>query len=407
MAPAPAESGATPPPQLPLNAAEYETAARALLPASVYSYYAGGANDEMTLAANASAFGAISFLPRVLVPVGSLSTRTAALRPALRGGAAADLAFPALVAPMAMQRLCGEGNGRGGDGELAVAHAVDTVGIGMCLSTLATSSIESVAQGGDGGVRLFQLYVYRDREVTLGLVARARAAGYAALVLTVDSPLFGRRERDLRGDGFSLPPHLLLANFQTSERDNDRAALKTSQADGVGRSALQHYGSELIDPNLTWDDVSWLVAAAGMPVWLKGVVRPDDASRAVAAGVACVVVSNHGGRQLDGALSGLEALPGVVAAVDGRVPVVVDGGVRRGADVAKAVALGASAVLVGRPVLWALAAGGVGGVTRLLRLLHEEFRVAMALLGARAVQDVTRDLVAGGDCLCGSRQAKL
>lgn len=384
----------------PLNAVEYEVAARAVLPPSVFSYYVGGSGDETTLAANSADFRRLRFLPRVLVPVGSISSRTTALAPALRHAPAAGLAFPALIAPMAMQRMCGEGTGRGGAGELAVARAADAVGIGMCLSTLATESIERVASGG-GGVRLFQLYLYKDRSISLELVARARKAGYSALVLTVDSPMFGRRERDLRGSGLSLPPHLQLANFgdDDSKRGSDegRKSGLGSGVDGNGQSVLQRYGGDFIDPNLNWEDVRWLVKEAGLPVWVKGVVRPDDAVRAVDAGVSCIIVSNHGGRQLDGAVTGIQALRGVAVAVGGRVPVVVDGGVRRGTDIARALALGASAVLLGRPILWALAVDGEAGVDRLLRLLQEEFRVAMGLLGARSVHDITQDMLASHD----------
>lgn len=384
--------------QDPLNAVEYEAAARILLPSSVFSYYVGGSNDETTLDANSADFRRLRFLPRVLVPVGGLSTRTTALAPALRNAPTEGLAFPALIAPMAMQRMCGEGGGRGGAGELAVAHAADAVGIGMCLSTLATESIERVALDGSG-VRLFQLYAYRDRSITLDLVGRARKAGYGACVLTVDSPMFGRRERDLRGEGLSLPPHLPLANFEHEKANGgDKAVLGGGRDTSGQRSVLQRYGSDYIDPNLTWDDVRWLVRESGLPVWVKGVVRPDDAVRAIDAGVSCIVVSNHGGRQLDGAVSGIQALPGVVAAVGGRIPVVVDGGVRRGTDIARALALGASAVLLGRPILWALAVDGKAGVERLVRMLHEEFRVAMGLLGARSVQDVTQRMLAGQDC---------
>lgn len=385
----------------PLSAVEYKAAAQALLLPSVFSYYVGGSNDETSLTANSADFRRIRFLPRVLVPVGNQSTRTTALAPALRHAPAEGLAFPALIAPMAMQRMCGEGGGRGGAGELAVARAADAVGIGMCLSTLSTESIERVALDG-GGVRLFQLYLYRDRSVSLELVARARKAGYGAVVLTVDSPMFGRRERDLRGTGLALPPYLSLANFADDAAEGNDQGSKAglgSGADATGqRSVLQRYGSDYIDPNLSWDDLRWLVQKAGLPVWVKGILRPDDAVRAVEAGVSCIIVSNHGGRQLDGAVSGIQALHGVTEALGRRIPVLVDGGVRRGTDIARALALGASGVLLGRPILWALAVDGEAGVERLLRMLHEEFRVAMGLLGARSVKDITQDMLAGQVC---------
>ncbi len=320
------------------------------------AYFAGGARDRRTVAANTAAFADTWLRPRVLGGVGSRALATTVL--------GQPVALPVLAAPTAFQRLAHD------DGERATAAATRDAGTVMVCSTLATTAIETVCAV--GGPVWFQLYVYRDRALTQALVDRARAAGAQALVVTVDGPLLGVREDD-EIHRFGLPPGLTVENLVGSGHSD-----LPPEAAGSGLAA--HF-SRLIDPDLRWEDLAWLVETSGLPVVAKGILRGDDAARAVAAGVAGVVVSNHGGRQLDRAVPSLWALPEVVAAVDGRAEVYLDGGVRRGADVLIALALGARAVLVGRPVVWGLAAGGAEGVARAFALLAGELDEAMALCG--------------------------
>ncbi len=251
------------------------------------------------------------------------------------------------------------------------------------LSTLSNRPVEDVVrEAGDVPV-LFQLYVYRDRDATAAIVRRAREAGCRGLVVTVDAALLGTRERDVRNE-FGLPPGLDLPNAAPSGR-----ALPVQP----GASGLARYVTEQLDSTLTWDDLRWLMSIAGMPVWVKGVVRHDDAARAASLGVEGIIVSNHGGRQLDGGIPTAEALPEVVDAARNRCRVWVDGGLRRGSDVLKALAMGAEAVLVGRPVLWGLAVDGAEGVAAVLRQLSGELTEAMALCGVPSLADVGRDLL--------------
>ena len=255
----------------------------------------------------------------------------------------------------------------------------------MILSTLSNTPVEEVVAAAGGPV-WFQLYVYRDRQATEGLVRRAEAAGCRALVLTVDAPLLGRRERDIR-NRFQLPPGLSVANLLPEGYGDLPAA---------GGSGLAAYVAALLDPALSWRDVAWLRSLTRLPLLVKGIVRPDDALRAADAGAAGVVVSNHGGRQLDTSPATIEVLPEIadaLAAHGHRLEVLVDGGVRRGTDVLKALALGARAVLVGRPILWGLATGGAEGAARVLAMLRDELDLALALAGAPTLADVTRDLV--------------
>ena len=251
------------------------------------------------------------------------------------------------------------------------------------LSTLSTTAVEEVTRAATGPV-WFQLYVYKDRGATEALVQRVEAAGCRALVLTVDAPLLGRRERDVR-NRFALPPELGIENLH--------AAGYAQVPRQAGDSGLAAYVADLLDPGLTWDAIGWLRSVTKLPVLVKGIVRPDDAARAIAAGAAGVVVSNHGGRQLDAAPATIDVLARVVDAVGGRGEVLLDGGVRRGTDVVKAIALGARAVLVGRPVLWGLAVGGREGVAAALAVLRREVDLAMALCGCADVAAITRDLV--------------
>ncbi|MFP5288498.1 MAG: alpha-hydroxy acid oxidase [Thermoanaerobaculia bacterium] len=359
-------------PRDPINVFDFEAIARETLPRETYDYYASGAQDEVTLRGNRAAWDRLSLAYRVLVDVSRRDLTASVL--------GQPVAMPILVAPTAFHRLATP------DGELATARAAGAAGTVMILSTLSTTSIEEVVAAASGPV-WFQLYVYRDREATEGLVRRAEAAGCRALVLTVDAPLLGRRERDIR-NRFRLPPGLAVANLLPE----GYGEVPPAPAD----SGLAAYVASFLDPALTWRDVAWLRSITELPVLVKGIVRPDDALRAAEAGAAGVVVSNHGGRQLDTAPATIDVLPEVadaLAAHGHRIEVLMDGGVRRGTDVLKALALGARAVLVGRPVLWGLAAAGEAGAAGVLRLLRDELDLAMALAGTPTIADITRDLV--------------
>ncbi len=347
--------------------ADYERRARDALEPDAFGYFAGGAGDERTLGDNVAAFARWRLRPRVLVDVGAVSPAATILGRAV--------SMPVLVAPTAFLRLAHP------DGEPGVARAAAAAGTIYCLSTLATAGPEEVAAAAPGGARWFQLYCFRDRGITRALVDQAVDAGFEALVLTVDMPFLGRRERDLRS-GFAVPAATPVPAF--------------AAAAGGGRTATLAEMVALFDPTLTWRDLEELAASSPLPVVVKGILAGADARLAVAHGAAAVAVSNHGGRQLDGALAALDALPAVAAAVAGQVPVLLDGGVRRGTDVVTALALGARAVLVGRPVVWGLAAGGEAGALDVLELLGEEVRLALALLGCATPADVGPEHVTRG-----------
>jgi 4-hydroxymandelate oxidase len=353
----------------PLDLAALEAVARARLQPEVYDYIAGGADGELSLADSLVAWSRLRLRPRVLRDVTEVSTATTLL--------GSPVPAPLLVAPMADHRIAHP------DGEAASAVGASAAGVPYVCSTQATMSVEEVAAAAPDAVRWFQVYVVRDRGWTAELVARAAAAGYRALVLTVDVPLLGNRLRDLRND-FRLPTGMKPANAPPAG-----AARQRELAVDVLAQAGQ------FDPGLTPDTIGWLVEQSGLPVVVKGVLRGDDAAACLDAGAAAVVVSNHGGRQLDGVVATTDALAEVAAAVGERAEVYVDGGIRRGTDVVKALALGARAVLVGRPVFWGLAAGGAAGVERVLSGLAGELRLAMALCGAVGVADLTPDLIAG------------
>ncbi|MPZ14381.1 MAG: alpha-hydroxy-acid oxidizing protein [Chloroflexi bacterium] len=353
----------------PINLFEYEALAREQLAPMAYDYYASGAHDEVTLRENRAAFDHIRLRYRVLVDVSRRDLSTTVL--------GEPLSMPVLVGPTAFHRMAHP------DGEVATARAARRAGTLMVLSTLSNSSVEEVTAAAPGPL-WFQLYVYRDRGATRALVERVEAAGCRALVLTVDAPLLGRREMDVR-NRFHLPPGLRIENLAGM----GFGELPTEVAD----SGLAAYFAALLDPSLTWADVDWLCAATRLPVVIKGVVRGDDASRAIDHGVAAVIVSNHGGRQLDTSPPTIEALPEVVDAVGGQMEVLMDGGIRRGTDVVKAIGLGAKAVLLGRPALWGLAVAGEQGVSRVLELLRQEIDLAMALCGCTSPGAIQRDLI--------------
>lgn len=340
--------------------------ARERMDAGAYDYYAGGADDEITLAENDAAWTRLRLRPHVLRDVSRVDVATTVL--------GEPVVAPLLVAPMAYQRLAHP------DGEPATAKATADVGTVMCVSTLATASLEDVAAAAPAAPRWFQLYVRKDRGWSGELIARAEAAGYRAVVFTVDVPVLGRRRRDEAND-FSLPDGMTMANVGTAPPK-------------VQGSGLAAYADAELDPALTFDDIGWIRSLTDLPVLVKGVLRGDDAVRALDAGAGGVIVSNHGARQLDTTTATADALAEVAAAVAGRAEVFVDGGVCRGTDVVKALALGARAVLVGRPVLWGLACGGADGVAAVLNELVEETVRAFMLCGAARVDDISSDLLA-------------
>lgn len=353
----------------PVNLLEIEALARPNLSPAAADYFAGGADDEVTLRANRDTWERLWLRPRYLVDVSRLDLTTTAM--------GIGLPFPVIIAPTGFQQLAHP------EGERAMARAAAAIGTVMTLSTFSTVALEEV-QAAAPGPKWFQLYVHRDRGLTRNLVERAEAAGFRALMLTVDVPMIGRRERDIR-NGFALPPEMRVANFQFAESE----ALHRPGED----SGLANFVRGLREPAFSWPDVDWLASLTRLPLMLKGVLRGDDARRSLDHGVTGIVVSNHGGRQLDGAVPGIVALPEVVEAVAGQAEVFVDGGVRRGTDVVKALALGARAVLVGRPAVWGLAWKGADGVEAALRMLRAETEIAMGLVGAPTVGAVTRDLV--------------
>lgn len=346
--------------------ADHEHHARQKISEAVWAYFNGGAADEITLHANARAWQDLELLPRVMRTLAGGHTRIELL--------GRTLAHPVLVAPMAYQSLAHP------LGELATALAAAALGAGLVLSTQASTRLEHVARAylpdPGRGPLWFQLYLQPDRGFTQELVQRAESAGFEALVLTVDAPVSGVRDAERRS-GFLLPPHVSAVNLQGMPQ----APASTSSP---RRSALF---DDLLAHAPTWEDVAWLRSITRLPVLLKGVVHPDDARQALGCGAAGLIVSNHGGRTLDTVPATAALLPRVLQAVAGDAPVLVDGGIRRGTDVLKAMALGASAVLIGRPVLHGLANAGATGVAHVLRLLRDELEVAMALTGCRTLAD--------------------
>jgi isopentenyl diphosphate isomerase/L-lactate dehydrogenase-like FMN-dependent dehydrogenase len=335
----------------PVNIADLERLAFEKLDPGVHGYFAGGAGDERTLRRNAEAFEGWELRPRVLVDVSDVSTRSIVF--------GTEIELPILVAPVAFQLLAHP------DGEAGMARAAAAAGTVMCLSSLTSTRPAEVAEAAPGGKRWMQVYLFRDRGVTRAMVEEAAEAGYEALVLTVDAPYAGRRERDLR-TGFQVPAEIRAPAIEGA----------------VGHQSLTTAEVfALVDPSITWSDLEGLCSEFDLPILVKGLITGEDASLAVEHGAAGVVVSNHGGRQLDNAPATIDALPEVVEAVAGRIPVLLDGGVRRGTDVAVALAIGAEAVLVGRPFLWGLAVGGEAGARLALEMLADELRLALALLG--------------------------
>jgi 4-hydroxymandelate oxidase len=347
----------------PLNLHDFEALAVARLDPGVAAYYGGAAADEVTLEDNLAAFRRWRFVPRMGTDI---EGRDASVEVLGRRWPA-----PLMAAPMALQRMADP------DGEVAMARACAARGLAMSVSTVASATIEEVAAA--GAATWFQLYLLRDPARNRELLDRAAAAGCEAIILTLDTPILGRRERDLR-TGFRLPEGVHYANIRRA---------------GVGRGDT--YGGDELKPSATWADLAWTLANTRLPVIAKGILHPGDANRAIDEGVAAICVSNHGGRQLDLTVASLDALPAVADAVAGRVPVLFDSGIRRGTDILLALALGARAVMVGRPLLWALAWGGEAGVGLAFDLLLAEYDLALALAGVPRSVDANRELLTRAD----------
>lgn len=345
----------TPPPS-PLTVAEFEPLAASRMDSAAWDYYAGGAGDERTIAENRVAWDRLHLRPRVLVDVSARDLATRVL--------GTELSHPVVVAPTAAHGFADPEAERATARGAAVAEALYT------LSTISTVPMEEVAEAAPGAPRWFQLYAPADREACRGLIERAVAAGFGAIVVTVDLPMPGNRERDLR-NGFTVPLGMHLPLDQPT-----------------GETGI------VVLPTWSWDDLAWLRSICPIPLLAKGILRADDASRAVDAGCDGIWVSNHGGRQLDTSISAAAALPEIVAAVGGQAAIVADGGIRRGIDALKALALGADLVAIGRPVLWGLAVDGADGVARVIGIVRDELSLAMALAGCRSLTEVTADLIA-------------
>jgi len=346
----------------PVNVADYFDQAAEKVDPKVWCYFEGGAGDEVTLRANVGAYGRWRLRPRMLVDVDGVSAATTVL--------GTPVSMPVLVAPFAMQQLLHP------EGELATARAAAAAGTLICVSTVTTTAHDEIAEAVGSAPRWLQLYVLRDKQRTLDHIVEARESGYSALALTVDVPMLGRRERDLRL-GFDVPLDLPLPYIKGKDRNVEMTFAEQVQ----------------MSPSVTWRDLEWIASESGMPVLLKGILTREDATLAIEHGVAAIIVSNHGGRQLDGVAASLDALPEVVEAVAGRCEIYVDGGIRRGTDVLKALALGARATLVGRAIASGLAVGGEAGVLDVLTMLHDEIELGLALLGCTSPAEVTRSHV--------------
>ena len=363
-------------PEFPLDVAALEAAAQEKLTPQAFGYVAGSAGTESTARANRDAFHRWQIVPRFLRDVSVRDLSTSVLGTAMPA--------PVALAPVGVQGIVHP------DAEIAVAEAAAALGLPITLSTVSSYRLEEVAAASGASPHWFQLYWPRDREVGASLLVRAKAAGFSALLLTLDTFILAWRPRDLAHAYLPFLHRLGLANYESDPAF--LAGLKQSP-DEDPTAAILHWQSMFGDPRNTWADLAWVREHWDGPIALKGVLHPDDARRAVDAGVEGIVVSNHGGRQIDGEIASLDALPGVVSAVAGRADVLLDSGVRTGSDVIKAVALGAKAVLLGRPYIYGLGLGGAAGVRHVLRSLLAELDLSMALAGCTRLADVGPELL--------------
>ncbi len=351
----------------PINLLDYEQLARDKLPRTVFDYYAGGADDGITLRENSAAYDRIRLRPHALVDVSQRDTHVT-----LFGH---PFPSPITVAPLALAGMAHP------EGEIAVARGAGT--LPMTLSMLSTRTLEEVAAAASTPPWL-QMYIFRDRDIIRRLIERAEVAKCGALVVTVDAPVAGNRERDRR-NRFTLPDHITFQNLQDFALDRVQHL--------PDDSSVAAYATAQIDPALSWKDVEWLRSITRLPILLKGILRADDALRAHEHGADGVIVSNHGGRQLDTVPASIDVLPEISAAVGDKMVVMLDSGIRRGTDILKALALGAQAVMIGRPVLWGLAVSGEAGVRHVLDILRAELDTAMALCGTPCIKDIHPDLI--------------
>ena len=350
-----------------LDIGEFEYYAQSKLPESITAFFSRGAGHETTLKENVSAFDRIKLLPRVLRNVEKRSLATTVLNQ--------PIDFPLLIAPMAFQRLAHP------EGEIAVAKAAQDHNLIMTVSTLSTYSLEEIAANSTCPP-WFQLYIYKDRGITKNLIQLAEASGYQGIVLTVDAPIYGKRIKELRTP-LTLPPGFEIKNLIA-------AGLPLKD---LPSSKLAGYLASLLDPSLSWNDITWLQSLTSLPIILKGIMNPKDIQIAIANSIEAVIISNHGGRQLDTTLSSIETLKLMKGLGDGKIEIILDGGIRKGIDILKALALGARAVMVGRPILWGLAVGGEEGVKRVLTILKAELDLAMALCGYSSLHQINEEVL--------------
>ncbi|NWI27275.1 HAOX2 oxidase, partial [Sula dactylatra] len=353
---------------------DFEAYAKKYLPKIAWDFFAAGADDCSTRDENILAYKRIRFRPRMLRDVSVMDIRTKLLE--------TEISFPVGIAPTGFHQLAWP------DGEKSTARAAKAMNTCYIASTYSTCTLEEISVAAPGGLRWFQLYIHRNRAVSQQLVQRAEALGFQALVLTADLPYTGKRRDDVR-NGFRLPPHMKLKNLE--------GAFEVCKMSPSFHSLHWHVPHETkttgLDPSVTWNDIYWLRSLTHLPIIIKGILTKEDAELAVRHGVQGIIVSNHGGRQLDGGPATVDALVEVVEAVQGRVEVYLDGGIRKGSDVLKALALGAKCVFIGRPALWGLAYKGEEGLQDVLRILQDEFRLAMALAGCASVSEIGRHLV--------------
>jgi|TARA_B110000263_G_scaffold246107_1_gene256666 isopentenyl diphosphate isomerase/L-lactate dehydrogenase-like FMN-dependent dehydrogenase len=352
-----------------LNLSELENLAKKQIEPTAFDYIASGANDEITLNNNVEAYKKIQLLPRRLSSNANPITKINII--------GQDMSYPIIIAPTAFHGLANK------KAENATAQAAQQTDTTMVLSTLSNTTIEDAAQSNAN--MWFQLYIFKDKKITLELIKKAESSNYKALVITIDAPILGKRERDIRNE-FHLPNHLSIANLTEHMQEAELGQLKSA-------SSLEQFFKEQLDNSLSWKDIDWLSSQTKLPILLKGILHPDDAKLALQAKVSGIIVSNHGGRQLDTAISTIEALPGIAKIINKEIPLLIDGGIRRGSDILKAIALGADAVLIGRPIIWGLADDGINGIKDVINFLRDELKQSMQLVGCKNINDLTAEII--------------